>query len=223
MIRIGELKKYVSNAKGHFHVVAHHKKEVMKGCFAVGLYWQGITHDLYKFSPEEFRTGILYYQGNRSPNAAERELYGYSCAWLHHKGRNKHHLEYWTDYDLVKRDGSLIGMKMPDNYIVEMFCDRVAASKIYKKDEYDDSSALVYFRRGKSKGLMHPYTRKKLELLLTKLAEEGEDAAFAYARRYMKAYRRYLRKKKCCGCCCTETGGCCCGHSKTENGCCGHN
>ncbi len=206
----------------HLKTINYHKYLVGKYCFRCGLYKQGLLHDLSKYSWTEFSVGAKYYQGNRSPNDAEREDKGLTTSWLHHKGRNKHHLEYWTDYDLVKRDGSLIGMKMPDNYIVEMFCDRVAASKIYKKDEYDDSSALVYFRRGKSKGLMHPYTRKKLELLLTKLAEEGEDAAFAYARRYMKAYRRYLRKKKCCGCCCTETGGCCCGHSKTENGCCGH-
>ena len=37
---------------------------------------------------------------------------------------------------------------------------------------------------------------KKLEMLLTMLAEEGEEKTFAYVRRYMRAYREYLRKKK---------------------------
>ena len=96
----------------------------------------------------------------------------------------------------MKRDGSLVGMKMPDNYIREMFCDRVAASKIYKGDKYTDSSALEYFENGKGKGLMHPYTRKKLEILLRKLADEGEDAAFDYAKRYYKAWRKYESRRK---------------------------
>ncbi|MBP3413486.1 MAG: catalase, partial [Oscillospiraceae bacterium] len=69
---------------------------VRKHCFRVGLYWQGLTHDLSKYSPTEFRSGILYYQGTRSPNSRERELKGHSLAWMHHKGRNKHHFEYWT-------------------------------------------------------------------------------------------------------------------------------
>ena len=117
---------------------------------------------------------------------------------MHHKGRNKHHLEYWIDYDLVKRDGSMTGMKMPDNYIVEMFCDRVAASKIYheEKGDYTDSTALGYFLNGKSKGIMHPYSRKRLEMLLRMLAEKGENETFAYAKRYMEGYRRYLKRKK---------------------------
>ena len=59
-------------------------------------------HDLSKYSREEFWTGVRYYQGNRSPNAAERETVGFSKAWLHHKGRNKHHYEYWIDVSVNK-------------------------------------------------------------------------------------------------------------------------
>ena len=85
------------NFWGHLKTVSHHRWLVCKGCFRVGLYRQGLTHDLSKFSPTEFRQGIKYYQGYRSPNAAEREQKGYSEAWMHHKGRNRHHYEYWTD------------------------------------------------------------------------------------------------------------------------------
>ncbi|MBO4863533.1 MAG: catalase [Eubacterium sp.] len=180
----------------HLATITEHKIEVGKNCFKCGLYKQGLLHDLSKYSPTEFLVGAKYYQGNRSPNDAEREDRGYTTSWLHHKGRNKHHLEYWMDYDLVKRDGSMIGMKMPDNYIVEMFCDRVAASKIYHRENYTDRTALDYFVNGKAKGAMHPYVRKKLLLLLTMLAEKGEEETFRYAKRYMKAYRKYLKRHK---------------------------
>ena len=219
----------------HLKTINKHKLEVGKNCFRCGLYYQGIMHDLSKYSWTEFSVGAKYFQGNRRPNEAEREDKGYTSSWLHHKGRNKHHLEYWIDYDLEKRDGSMTGMKMPDNYIVEMFCDRVAASKIYKKEKYNDSSALEYFLNGKSKGILHPYTRKRLEMLLRMLAEKGEDETFRYARNYMKAYRRYklkksLEKRGICigGKSCAEHEGCCgrkdcCGHEgridKKENCC----
>ena len=86
------------NIKGHFETITRHKLLVMKYCFACGLYEQGLAHDLSKYSPTEFIPGCIYYQGDHSPNEAERADRGYSSAWLHHKGRNKHHLEYWIDY-----------------------------------------------------------------------------------------------------------------------------
>lgn len=178
----------------HLNTINHHKWEVGKNCFRCGLYKQGILHDLSKYSWTEFRVGAKYFQGNRSPNEAEREATGVTTAWLHHKGRNKHHLEYWLDYDMKKHDGTLTGMKMPDNYIVEMFCDRVAASKIYHKDSYTDRSALEYYLHGKSRNLLHPYSAKRLEKLLYMLADEGEERTFRYCRAYMRAYRPYLRR-----------------------------
>ena len=180
----------------HLLTISKHKAYVAEECFRVGLYRQGLAHDLSKYSPSEFFVGARYYQGDRSPNNAEREDKGYSSAWLHHKGRNKHHLEYWIDYDLKNKKGGVTGMKMPDNYIVEMFCDRVAASKIYHKDDYSDDTALQYYLHGKSKVMLHPYVKKKLEMLLYMLADKGEDYTFAYCRRYMKAYKRYIKVSK---------------------------
>ena len=183
--------KYVRNSIDHFRTITRHKLLVGKLCFRCGLYRQGLMHDLSKYSPAEFLMGVKYYQGTRSPNDAEREAKGVTTAWLHHKGRNRHHLEYWVDYDPRRERPGLIGMKMPDNYIVEMFCDRIAASKIYQGDAYTDRSALDYYNQGRGKVLLHPYTAEKLELLLKKLAEEGEGAAFRYARKYVRAYRWY--------------------------------
>ena len=76
----------------HFKTITTHKIWVMRYCFKIGLYWQGLTHDLSKYSPTEFLVGMKYYQGDRSPNNAEREDTGMSKSWMHHKGRNKHHL-----------------------------------------------------------------------------------------------------------------------------------
>lgn len=170
-------------AIGHFCTITRHKILVMRECFKVGLYKQGLLHDLSKYSWTEFRVGCKYYQGNRSPNNAEREEKGLSLAWLHHKGRNKHHYEYWIDYGL---DGSkkLIGMKMPVKYVVEMFLDRIAASKVYRGCKYRDCDPLEYFIKGGTEGyVMHPETKELLEKLLHMLAEEGETKTFEYIRR----------------------------------------
>lgn len=166
----------------HFLTITHHKILVAQGCFKVGLYKQGILHDMSKYSWTEFRVGAKYYQGTRSPNNAEREEIGYSSSWLHHKGRNKHHFEYWIDY-ASDGDGNLAGMKMPDQYIIEMFMDRIAASKVYMKESYTDSSPLQYYNRGKGKIILHEHTRELLETCLNMLAEKGEEKTFSYIKK----------------------------------------
>ena len=88
---------------GHLRTITRHRHKVMLHCFKAGIFWQGLRHDLSKYSPVEFMTGARYYQGTRSPNEAEREAIGYSVAWIHHKGRNPHHFEYWTAYNLTTR------------------------------------------------------------------------------------------------------------------------
>ncbi|MCR5420290.1 MAG: DUF5662 family protein [Lachnospiraceae bacterium] len=165
----------------HFKTINAHRRLVRKGCFKVGLYFQGITHDLSKYSPSEFLVGVRYYQGFRSPNNAEREALGYSGAWLHHKGRNKHHYEYWFDYSALEGKG-IIPARMPDKYIVEMFMDRVAASKTYNKGKYSDAFPLEYFLKGKPNILMEEHTLKTLEFLLRLLADKGEEACYVYIR-----------------------------------------
>lgn len=167
---------------GHLNTINTHKLMVMKHCFKCGLYKQGLLHDLSKYSPTEFISGVIYFQGDRSPNNAQREAEGCSKAWLHHKGRNKHHFEYWIDYPVNKAHG-LAGMPMPVNYVVEMFCDRVAACKIYNKEKYTDADALNYFLKGKGHYVMHVEAEKLLEKLLVMLSKHGEAYTFAYIRK----------------------------------------
>lgn len=153
----------------------------MWGCFRVGLIWRGLTHDLSKYSPTEFLTGVHYYQGNRSPNAAEREDIGYSFAWMHHKGRNKHHFEYWTDLNLKTRRYEPV--PMPTVYLVEMVMDRIAACKTYQGAAYTDASPLAYLTQSREADSVHPDTMRKLRYLLQMLAEQGERQTFRFIRR----------------------------------------
>lgn len=180
----------------HFCTINHHKILVMRGCFQVGLIRQGLLHDLSKYSPTEFIVGCKYYQGNMSPNNAEREAVGYSSAWLHHKGRNKNHLEYWIDYGIPDKEGphkgehkGLCGMKMPVNYVVEMYIDRVAASKNYQKEKYRDDSALAYYMNGRQFHVLHDDTRALLELLLEMLAIKGEKATNRFIREEVLSHK----------------------------------
>lgn len=175
---------------GHLGTINAHKLMVMKHCFKCGLYKQGLLHDMSKYMPSEFIPGVKYFQGDRSPNNAQREIEGISTAWLHHKGRNKHHFEYWIDYP-VNKDVGLAGMKMPVNYIVEMFCDRVAASKIYNKEKYTDNDALKYFLKGKGHYVMNKEVEKLLYKLLKMLSVKGEDYTFKYIRKKVLKNKRY--------------------------------
>ena len=167
----------------HWKTITHHKNMVRAGCFKVGLYRQGIMHDWSKYTPTEFLVGCKYYQGNMSPNNAERADKGYSTAWLHHKGRNKHHLEYWIDYSASdKGHDGMTGMKMPLKYVVEMFIDRISASKNYQKENYTDRSALTYYEKGKGHYMMHKDTEAMLVYLLTMLAVKGEKETFRFVK-----------------------------------------
>ena len=142
----------------HLRTINRHRALVRKYCFRLGLYWQGLTHDLSKYAPVEFFAGVKYFQGDHSPNDAQRKEHGYSASWLHHKGRNRHHFEYWTDYSPTGE--GIVGVEMPRKYVAEMFC-----------------------LRGKDRRLLiHPATAALLETMLLKLRDEGEDAAFAYIR-----------------------------------------
>jgi len=174
----------------HFKTITEHRRLVRSYCLRLGLVWQGLTHDLSKYAPVEFLRGAKYYVGYRSPNDMERRSTGVSKAWLHHKGKNRHHFEYWVDY-IINEDGSIGfgGNRMPKKYVAEMFCDRVAASRVYKGDEYTDSAPYDYFMKARKLTdgtIMHPETAAELEKMLKVLKDEGEDAAMEYIRRWLR-------------------------------------
>ena len=169
----------------HFYTITKHRHKVIAHCFQAGIFWQGLLHDLSKYSPAEFFVSAKYYYGDRSPLHGERLAKGYSLGWMHHKGRNKHHFEYWTDVNPETKQYAPV--KMPLCYVKEMFCDRVAASKIYQGKNYTDAYPLQYFRREKIVSSMHEETYKLIESLLVMLCEHGEKETFLYIKN-LKSY-----------------------------------
>ena len=159
---------------GHLRTIMRHRREVRKLCFKCGLYWQGLTHDLSKYSPVEFWNGVKYYTGTCSPHVAERKDKGHSDAWLNHKGHNKHHAEYW--HDIV--NGKTQAIDIPEKYFVEMMCDRIAACKIYLKNKYTKESAWEYYRSHRDENQFSQNTRAKLETYLCYMSYEGEEKTF---------------------------------------------
>lgn len=173
----------------HLHTINAHRREVRKNCFKCGLYWQGLTHDLSKYSPSEFFESVRYFQGNRSPYMYEKEHFGFAGGWLHHKGRNRHHWEYW--YDM--KDGVWQPLQMPFNYFVEMVCDRVAACRIYQKDRYTKESALKYYLTRNDSKYMHPDDAEKLKKVLTDISIYGEDRVFADLKQQVRQWKRHKK------------------------------
>ena len=126
----------MKNIIKHFITITKHRHLVMKLCFKMGIYKQGLLHDLSKYSFVEFFTSAKYYVGTYSPTISERKDKGYSDIWMHHKGRNKHHFEYWEDLSRDKRVGVSyeswffkIKNFISHNHIVHMpcadFCNRL--------------------------------------------------------------------------------------------------
>ncbi len=157
----------------HLHTVNKHRFIVCRLCFRLGLYWQGLTHDLSKYSPTEFWRSLKYYRGDKSPIMGEYMEKGYSEIWLHHKGRNKHHWEYWMVF--LKDD--IVRLEMPEKYIREMVCDRIAACMVYEGDKYHNSSALEFLENSREKNFMPQHTYLTLKKYLTIVAENDLNTA----------------------------------------------
>ena len=166
---------------GHLHTVHLHRKYVRQGCFKLGLYHQGLWHDLSKYSPREFFRSVKFYDGHRSPNAIDRRFNGVSTAWLHHKGRNRHHFEYWID--VVASEGGVIGCRMPMRYVAEMVCDRRAACMAYHGKDYDPADAWNYYEGHRRYVMIDPESRAVLEKALLLMRDEGEDACFDFLKK----------------------------------------
>ncbi len=181
-------KNIIRKFLGHFSTVTRHRHAVLKHCIGVGIPIQGLLHDLSKYTYTEFIPGVKNYKGHCSPNEIERRENGYSAAWLHHKGRNKHHFEYWNDYNPVEK--KVMPVKMPIKYVAEMFCDRVAASKIYQGKNYTQAHPIEYFMRGKANRFIHPETSDLLEGWLVMLKERGERITFRHIKSEIKKFEK---------------------------------
>lgn len=157
------------NFTGHLKTVCAHKRWVFYYCNMCGLTWQGIVHDISKFSPAEFFESVKYYQGNRSPIDACKEANGYSLAWFHHKGANKHHWEYWVD-DFEK---GVIPKKMPFKYVLEMLCDFLGAGRAYEGKSFSIQSEYKWWQKKRQVALFHKETLGLMDELFDACLNRG--------------------------------------------------
>ena len=173
----------------HFNTVMTHKKWVLYYCHKAGITWRGITHDLSKFSPTEFWESVKYYQGNRSPIDACKEVNGYSRAWFHHRGRNSHHYEYWTD----NYDNGGKALKMPFEDALEMLCDYLGAGRAYMKDKFTYTGEFEWWLKKAAKPiLMHPHTRGFIFVALAALDFSERVGELNILKHFNKKELKYL-------------------------------
>ena len=166
---------------GHFCTVCRHKYYVFLFCCKAGIPWQGLIHDMSKFSPEEFWESVKYYQGNDSPINACKKANGISYAWLHHRGRNKHHYLYWVD----DFDKGMIPKQMLFKYALEMICDFLAAGKAYSKDKFTLKSEYEWWEKNHPTYEIHKQTKKFVDMMMKELAEKEslEPLNYKHAKR----------------------------------------
>ena len=178
---------YITNLLKHIGLVIRHKHRVLIHCARCGILWQGIIHDMSKFSSTELFESARYYQGNRSPIGVCRRATGVSYAWLHHKGRNKHHIEYWLDDDCP------VTPVMPYEYAVECVCDKLAATKTYKGKDYSPENLMEHWERYGSKVNGNPKTMAFIERVFRDIRELGEKEVLTP--KYMKATYKEIHEK----------------------------
>ena len=173
----------VKNFFKHLWLVIRHKHKVFVHAVKCGIPMLGLIHDMSKFSPTELFESVKFYRGNRSPISACRQERGVSRAWLHHKGRNKHHIEYWQDDDCE------IHPLMPYKYAVECVCDKLAATKTYKGKEYTEDLPLAHWLRYGCRVRGNEKTKKFIETVFVDIKENGED--YVLNKKYMtETYKR---------------------------------
>ena len=174
----------MNKALAHFHTITKHKILVMKECFRGGAVPAGAAPRSFQIQSHRVPGGDAdITRGPGGPNNAEREDKGYSSAWLHHKGRNKHHYEYWIDYSLDGKHllagyadaGPVCGGDVPGTGSLQARSIKAISTKT--------AIPLSIIPNGKAGELMHPETRALLEKLLHMLADKGEEETYRYIKK----------------------------------------
>lgn len=189
------------NIKRHFLTICKHKYWVFHYCSLAGIPWQGITHDLSKFSLTEFFESVKYYKGDDSPINACKKDKGYSNAWFHHRGRNPHHYEFWVDnYDNPGKTAIL----MPYKYALEMLCDYLGAGKAYSGDKFSFQNELLWWCNRRETAVIHPIIKNFISICLTELARaevlgknvDKEFKKMNFKEIYYKEIKLYVGNKR---------------------------
>lgn len=178
----------IANAVKHFNLISRHRWVVFKLCRKAGITYRGMVHDLSKYSPTEFWESAKYYNGNMSPIIFAKRKKGYSKAWLHHKGRNKHHAEYW--YDPKSKNPMPV---IPYEYTVEMICDNLSAGIIYNGKRWRNDTQLKYWNNTKDSMPMNEKNKAMLTEVFTQVSINGIDKTINKDN-MKKLYKKYCEK-----------------------------
>lgn len=178
----------IKNLVLHFNLVNRHRFKVFKLCCKAGIPFRGLVHDLSKYSPTEFFESAKYYNGSYSPIHNCKKENGYSKAWLHHKGRNKHHHEYWYDYAAPEKSALI-----PYKYTVEMICDTLAAGMTYQKDKWTNDYQLKYYLKDRGKRFIHPIIDEILLEVYEEISKKGIDDVIN-KKTLKKIYNKHIKK-----------------------------
>ena len=163
----------LKNIIKHTKLVLKHKWYVFIYCTKLGMPLRGLMHDMSKFSPTEFFESIKYYSGVKSPITISRQANGYSKAWLHHKGRNKHHTEYWVDINAPE-----VTPIIPYKYVAEMICDKMSASKVYNGKNWNKTMQIEYWNKEKQRVRVNKHVEEMLTEVFQQVAEKGINPVF---------------------------------------------
>ena len=156
----------------YFKTILRHKKYVFIECAKCGIFWQGVKHDLSKFSKEEFEASAMFYANGKYGEKTDEIKRAYSQAWLHHKGVNPHHWEWWIDFG---KRGEIVVNKIPYKYVVEMVCDWVGAGRVYEKEEWKQDAPLNYYNKVRDGRYFDPDTEVLIMRFLTCIKDKGLD------------------------------------------------
>lgn len=174
----------------HLNVVNKHRFKVFCFCCKVGIPFQGLVHDLSKYSPTEFIESAKYYtDGKYSPISNCKKDKGYSIAWIHHKNHNKHHYEYWYDYAAPTKAPII-----PFKYFLEMACDSFAAGITYAGKDWTKETQLIFWKRAREKAQLHPAMMNLFDRLYKDVSIKGLKPVLK--RKYLKKiYYEYTDNK----------------------------
>lgn len=178
---------YIKIFFNHLHRINKHRWIVFKLSIRAGIPFRGALHDLSKYSVIEFFEGVKYYNKEQSPIIKCKKENGYSEAWLHHKGRNKHHFEYW--YDFACKNPAIV---MPYKYTVELICDTLAAGMVYRGKDWKEYMPLEYFNNRKDKEYINENIINVLQEVYTLVSIEGVQKTIN-KKKLKEIYTKYIK------------------------------
>jgi len=178
----------IKNIILHFNLINKHRWKVFMLCIKAGIPFRGLVHDLSKYSLTEFFESVKYYNGKKSPIVICKKDKGYSDAWLHHKGRNKHHHEYWYDYSAPEKTPI-----MPYKYTVEMICDNLAAGMTYMGESWTNDYQVKYYLKDRETKKINPIIDKILLCVFEEVSKSGINKVIKKSN-LKKIYNKYVKK-----------------------------